>query len=191
MKKFLFSLIAACSLFGTMFVTSGCDDKCWNPELVYKTSYCIGITASAIVDSRHYPAEVTDASLKILDKCRAVIPNEGQTFSDAWMPIVDQYLAETKDIQEPYKPLVRTALQVVVTAIDMKVADNPKILEVEGYARSAIDGLTNGYMVYIKPSNTVVNTTTVVSAKTPAAYTAPEIDYDLYHKVAVKCFGEK
>ena len=161
---------------------SGCKGPIeWTPELAYQTAYCAGITAGAVMSAKKLPPEVTDAVLGVMDRCRAAIPNQGQTFTVVWTPILEKYLADHPEISESNKTLIKLMFSLIVTAIDTKCADNPELLKAEEYARSVVDGLLKGVQYYIKPSN--VNDCDDCCRDCTLLARAPQIDYDLYKKL--------
>jgi hypothetical protein len=155
----------------------GCDKIVWTPELVYQSTYCVGVTAGAIVQAQQFPEEVTATTWDIINKIQSNIPAEGQTFGLVWTPTIEHYLTGYDKIPEEYKPLILTACSVIITAIDIEVRKYPEFLATEEYARKAVAGLVDGYRVYAAPAQT-----------RSAKYQAPKIDYDLYREVANQVF---
>lgn len=164
---------------------AGCKHIDWSPDTVYKTMYCAGCTGGAVVAAQKYPAEVTDASLEIADLVRSAIPNEWQTLTQVWTPIVEDYLAKTDKVPEGYKPLVKMTISVLTNAYDIERAKHPEIAQGEAYLRKGIDGLIDGYKFFVKPS--CPNCGDPVTSKSVPVYTAPKIDYSLYQEIVVKC----
>lgn len=161
---------------------SGCKGPIeWTPEIAYQTAYCSGLTAGAVMHAKKLPPEVTDSVLNVMNLCRAAIPNQGQTFTLVWTPILEKYLADHPEISETNKTLIKLMFSLVVTAIDAKCADNPELLKAEEYARAVVDGLLNGVQYYIKPSNT--NNCDDCCSDCTLLSKAPQIDYDLYRKL--------
>ena len=161
---------------------SGCKGPIeWTPELAYQTAYCAGITAGAVMSAKKLPPDVTDAVLGVMDRCRAAIPNPGQTFTVVWAPILEQYLADHSEIQESNKTLIKLMFSLIVTAIDAKCADIPELLKAEEYARSVVDGLFKGVQYSLKPSN--VNDCGDGCRDCTLLARARRIDCDLYKKL--------
>lgn len=183
-------LVGACIALGAVFGT-GCDKIEWTPQVVYQSCYCVGITASAVVDSQHYPAEVTDGILSVMDLCRSAVPNDGKTFTQTWLPIADDFLAKATKIPEAYKPLIKLGAQAVCTALDTQAAKHPEILKGEEYVRAAIDGTLNGFQVYIKPSNNGECTDCCLDC-CERGFTGVqgEVDYKLYKTLQRKIFNK-
>lgn len=177
--------LALGSVLGLAVVdTVGCKTIEWTPELVYKTTYCIGCTAGAVVDAQKYPAEVTDEILDCMDLAIASVPKEGQTLQEVWLPIVDKFLAESSKLPEEYKPLVRKGFEVLTLAYDIEKAKHPEMAQGEEYVRKGLSGLADGFKFFVKRSSSRF----FKNKKTP--YVAPEINYDLYREVASKCFNK-
>ena len=179
MKKFI---VAACVAV-LMLVTvgfSGCRTVNWTPQLAYQTAYCVGITAGAVLDSKKLEPAVTDNILSIMELCRATIPNESQTFTMCWTPLMDKYLESKKDIPDATKQLIKTAFGIVVAAIDMEVTKHPEIVQSKEYVLSVADGLLNGVKYYIKPSNSNVDD---CCHDVTALGKTPKIDYELFKKL--------
>lgn len=161
---------------------SGCKGPIqWTPELAYQTAYCVGLTAGAVMHAKKLPPEVTDAVLGVMDLCRSAIPNEGQTFTIVWTPILEKYLADHPEIPDTNKSLIKLMFSLIVTAIDAKCADNPELLKAEEYARAVVDGTLNGVQYYIKPSN--ANGCDDCCRDCTLLAKAPQIDFDLYKKL--------
>lgn len=182
MKKFVVAVCAA-ALMTITAGFSGCHTVKWTPQLAYQTAYCVGITAGAVMHAKKLPPEVTDAVLGVMDLCRAAIPNEGQTFTIVWTPILEKYLADHPEIPDTNKSLIKLTFSLIVTAIDAKCVDNPELLKAEEYARAVVDGTLNGVQYYIRPSN--VNDCDDYCRDCTLLAKTPQIDFDLYKKLDV------
>lgn len=148
MKKLMYAAIAA---LGITAMTTGCDPTDFTPEMAYKSGYCIGVTAGAVVDSKHYPAEVINQSILILEKVKDSVPTKGQTFTQVWLPLVDELLAGRTDISETNKQIIKLACTIMTTALDGEAAKHPEILDIAGTAKALAQGAYDGYIVFVKP----------------------------------------
>lgn len=169
--------IAATTIISTTGF-SGCQHITWTPELAYQTAYCAGITAGAVIDSKKLAPEVTDSILGGMDKCRSAIPNVGQTFTQCWTPLMEEYLATKTDIPDATKALIKTGFGVITAAIDIEAVKHPEIVQSQEYIRAVADGLLNGVQYYVKPSN--ANACDDCCRDCTLLAKRPQIDYELF-----------
>ena len=89
MKKIITSIIAAVM---AVFIT-GCD-KNLTPERMTTISTVIGRTAGYACELSKTKTEVKETIMKVLDIASIVVPTNGQTYAEAWSPVIDKELAK-------------------------------------------------------------------------------------------------
>lgn len=177
MKKLFTCALAALILF-TVPMFTGCKSIIFTPENSYQLGYCAGITAGAVIHSKKLSPEVTDNILYGMSYARSVIPEEGRTFTETWVPLMDEYLSMKPEIDETIKNLIKTGFKVYCSALDLTVAKHPEVLDGEACIRSLADGVLNGFQFYIKPSNFAQLNRSCKS--TTMLRNTPQIDYELF-----------
>jgi hypothetical protein len=170
MKKTLTSIVAAAM---ALFM-AGCN-KDITSERIHTISTVIGRTAGYACELSKTKTEVKEAVVKVLDIVSTVVPTNGQTFVEAWTPMIDaeiKKLIDARKLNELSAKAVKTALTIACEGIDYVFAKYPKAREGKDLVRAAVDGFVAGFK-------------SVVTAKL-SANEKPEIDED-----AMKYFKSK
>ena len=156
------ALVAATALF------SGCD-KLPTVEKMTTISTVIGKTAGYACELSKTKTEVKEAIANVLDIVSKVVPGEGQTFVDAWTPVINeeiQKLVDAGKLDESGAQVAKLALTVACDGIDYVFVKYPKAKEAKELVSAAVAGFVDGYK-------------SVVTAGMKAAE-KPEIDEDAY-----------
>ena len=156
------ALVAATALF------SGCD-KLPTVERMTTISTVIGKTAGYACELSKTKTEVKEAIANVLDIVSKVVPGEGQTFTEAWSPLIDEELkklVEAGKLDEAGAQVAKLALTVACDGIDYVFVKYPKAKEVKELVSAAVVGFVDGYKSVVKMNL--------------AASEKPEIDEDAY-----------
>lgn len=176
MKKIICSIAAV----AMAFFMAGCDKgKDITPEKMTDIATVIGRTAGYACELSKTKTEVKETIIKVLDIASVAVPTNGQTFVEAWTPIIDAELtkvvAEGK-INADEAKIAKVALNVACEGIDYVFVKYPKAKEGKDLVGAAVKGFVTGF-------KSVVSNTLKVSEK-------PEIDEEalkyLKEKMAIK-----
>ena len=143
MKKIITSIIAAVM---AVFIT-GCD-KNLTPERMTTISTVIGRTAGYTCELSKTKTEVKETIMKVLDISSEVVPTNGQTFAEAWTPVIDaeinKLVAEGK-LDAAGAQVAKLALGVACDGIDYVFVKYPKAKEGKELVSAAVTGFISGY----------------------------------------------
>ena len=143
MKKIITSIIAAVM---AVFIT-GCD-KNLTPERMTTISTVIGRTAGYACELSKTKTEVKETIMKVLDIASIVVPTNGQTYAEAWSPVIDKELAklvEAGKIDAAGAQFAKVALGVACDGIDYVFIKYPKAKEGKELVSAAVTGFISGY----------------------------------------------
>ena len=143
MKKIIMSLVAAV----TAFFIAGCD-KTPSVEKITTISTVIGRTAGYACELSKTKKEVKEAIAKVLDIASIAVPTNGQTYAQAWAPVIDAELAklvEARKIDAVGAQVAKVALGVACDGIDYVFIKYPKAKEGKDLASAAVTGFVSGY----------------------------------------------
>ena len=160
MKK---TMMAAVAAIASMFI-AGCKDEV-TVEKITTVSTVIGRTAGYACELSKTKTEVKEGIAKVLDIVSTVVPTNGQTFVEAWTPVInteiDKLVAEKK-LDAAGAAVAKTALGVACQGIDYVFVKYPKAKNTKELVSAAVTGFVKGYK----------------SVVTLAAGAKPEIDED-------------
>ena len=143
MKKIIMSTIAAVMAF---FII-GCD-KDITPEKMTTIATVIGRTAGYACELSKTKTSVKEAIMNVLDIASTVVPASGQTFVDAWTPVIDaelKKLVEAGKIDANDAQLAKVALGVACQGIDYIFVKYPKAKDAKELVSAAVKGFVDGY----------------------------------------------
>ena len=115
-KNMIISIVAA----ATAIFMVGCD-KTPSVEKMTTISTVIGRTAGYACELSKTKTEVKEAIAKVLDIASTAIPTNGQTFAEAWIPVIDAELAklvEAGKLDAAGAQVAKLALGVACDGID-------------------------------------------------------------------------
>jgi hypothetical protein len=147
MKKIIMSVIAAIMAFSMI----GCDkgkSKDITPERITTISTVIGRTAGYACELSKTKTEVKEAISKVLDIASTAVPTNGQTFVEAWTPVIDVELKKLVDagkIDAAGAQIAKVALGVACQGIDYVFIKYPKAKEGKELVSAAVTGFVSGY----------------------------------------------
>jgi hypothetical protein len=158
MKK---TFIAIISAFLTLIV--GCKEP--TVESMTVTATAVGRAAALVVNETGIDAKTRETIVDVLGTVAKVTPAPGQSFEDAWTPVVnetvDKMVADGK-ISDTQGVLVKSAFSVIVKGLDyIFTVRYPKAKEYEDLVTAAITGFSNGFLEVFKvePTKTVSSAT--------------------------------
>lgn len=148
MKKIIMSVVAA--IMAAFMV--GCD-KTITVEKMTTISTVIGRTAGYACELSKTKTEVKEAIAKVLDIASTVVPTNGQTFVEAWTPVIEKELnalVEAGKIDAAGAQVAKVALGVACQGIDYVFIKYPKAKDVKELVSAAVTGFVNGYKSVVK-----------------------------------------
>ena len=161
MNKLIMLGLAICA---SVFV--GCD-KLPTVEKMKEISTVVGKTAGYVCELSKTKTEVKEVIFKVLDVVSTAVPTNGQTFVEAWTPLINEEVKKLVDagtIDKKYETVITTSLYVACNGIDYVFVKYPKAKDVEELVAVATTGFIDGYK----------------SVVTLAANAEPVIDEDAY-----------
>lgn len=142
MKKIMCIIAAAIAFF-----MAGCN-KDITPEKITEVSTVIGRTAGYACELSKTKTEVKEAIIKVLDIASTAVPTNGQTFVEAWTPVIDaelaKFVAEGKITADDAK-IAKVALNVACEGIDYVFVKYPKAKDVKNLVGAAVNGFVTGF----------------------------------------------
>ena len=145
MKKIIMSVVAA----AMAFFIAGCDKgKDITPEKITTISTVIGRTAGYACELSKTKTEVKEVITKVLDIASTAVPTNGQTFVEAWTPVIDaelNKLVEAGKIDAAGAQVAKIALGVACEGIDYVFIKYPKAKEGKELVSAAVTGFVSGY----------------------------------------------
>ena len=160
-------IVGAVALAMTAFMV-GCDKDLPSPEKINAVATTIGRTAGYACELAKTKTEVKDAIVKVIDVVSIVVPTNGQTFAEAWTPMIDVELAKLVDagkLDATGAKVAKIALGVACDGIDYVFVKYPKAKDVKELVSAATSGFVGGFKSVV---------TLAVSAE------KPEIDEEAY-----------
>ena len=143
MKKFsIFAALAALCL-----AIAGCN-KLPSEDTIRGAAESIGKAAGFAVELGKTKTEVKDAIVNVLEAVKEATPAEGQTFADAWKPLIDKELAKLVaegKIKEIDATLAKSALYVACEGVDLVFVRYPKAKEYKNLVAAAVTGFVAGF----------------------------------------------
>lgn len=147
MKKIITCMLA----IGALFIT-GCD-KLPTPERMTTIATVVGKTAGYACELSKTKTEVKEAIAAVLDAASKVVPKEGETFVEAWTPVINeeiQKLVAAGKLDEASAQVVKLALNVACEGIDYIFIKYPKAKDVQELVSAAVTGFIDGYKSVVK-----------------------------------------
>ena len=147
MKKF-----AICSLALALIMLMGCTPSA---EQINKTATAIGYAAGLVANETPIKDEARNAVVEVLNEVRACIPAEGQSFAQAWEPVIKGKVAELVAAGK-----IDAITGDIVTSVSMLAAKGVDYLfdvrfpEAKQYANlvaAGASGAIDGFLTVFKP----------------------------------------
>ena len=140
------TIMTLCAAIIAVFMV-GCD-KLPTVEKMTAISTVIGKTAGYACELAKTKKEVKDAIFVVLDVVSKVVPNEGQTFTEAWTPVITEELnklVKAGKINENEASIAKIALTAATEGLDYVFLKYPKAKDVKELVAAATSGFITGY----------------------------------------------
>lgn len=163
LKKMIISAAAAVAAI----LMVGCD-KTPSVEKINAIATTIGRTAGYACELSKTKTSVKEGIAKVFDVVATVVPTNGQTFAEAWTPVIEvevNKLVEEGKLDAAGAAVAKMALGVACDGIDYVFVKYPKAKDAKELMSAATAGFIAGY-------KSVVNLA--------AGADKPEIDEDAY-----------
>ena len=152
MKKTLIGAICA-----ALLAVVGC--KTLPPaDVVNKTAYSLGMVSGYACQLAGVDDHVKITIVNVLDTAVKVVPAPGQTFTEAWTPVIADEVAklvEAGKLKADEAELVKSALGVACNGIDFLFTRHPKWKEYSDIVDAAVTGYAAGFKTIIVPADVV------------------------------------
>lgn len=147
MKKAIIGMAA-------LVMMAGCTPTA---EQINATATAIGYAAGLVANTTNIKDDARNAIVSVLNDVRGCIPAEGQTFTDAWTPVIKAKVAElvaAGKINEATGAIVTSvaimAAQAVDYFFDVRFQEAKKYEEL---VRTGASGVLDGFLAVFKPVN--------------------------------------
>lgn len=147
MKKVMIGL-------ATLAMVAGCTPSA---EQINATATAIGYAAGLVANQTKIKDDARNALVSVLNDVRGCIPADGQSFTDAWTPVIKAKVAEfiaAGKINEATGAIVTSvaimAAQAVDYFFDVRFQEAKKYEEL---VRAGASGVLDGFLAVFKPVN--------------------------------------
>lgn len=145
MKKILAVALSVVAL-------AGCTPS---EEQVKQTATAIGYAAGVIANETPIKDEARTAVTQILNEVRTCIPAEGQSFADAWAPVIKERVAElvaAGKLDAPTGEIVVSAAMLAAKGVDYLFDVRfPKAKEYANLVSAGASGAIDGFLAAFPP----------------------------------------
>lgn len=149
MKKLM---LCVCALAMSAFV--GCTPTA---EQINKTATAIGYAAGLVANETKIKDDARNAIVDVLNEVRQCVPSEGQSFADAWTPVIKEKVAalvKAGKIDAATGELVSTVAIMAAKAVDYLFDIRyPEAKKVEELVAAGVSGAVDGFLTAFKPVN--------------------------------------
>lgn len=148
MKKF-----AMCSLALALAILTGCTPSA---EQINKTATAIGYAAGLVANQTEIKDDARNAIVEVLGVVRSCVPAEGQTYADAWTPVIKDKVAnlvEAGNINQTAAVVVTAVATMSAQSIDYLFERYPDARKQESLAKAGVTGALDGFLSTFKPVN--------------------------------------
>jgi hypothetical protein len=133
---------------------SGCKPT---TEQINKTATAIGYAAGLVANQTKIKDDARNVIVTILNDVRECVPAEGQSFADAWRPIIAVKVAdlvEAGKIDAGTGEIVKSFANMAAQAVDYVFDVHfPKAKQYEELVRACVSGALDGFLSVFKPVN--------------------------------------
>lgn len=147
MKKMTIGLLAA-----ALAVVVGCKPTV---EQMKTTATAIGYAAGLVANETPIKDDARNAIVEILGDVRSCVPAEGQTFADAWTPVIKSKVAEfvaSGKIDAVTGELVTTVAVMAAKGVDyLFEVRYPEARQYEELVAAGVSGAVDGFLTAFKP----------------------------------------
>lgn len=143
--------IMMCAIALTAFSFVGCTP---DAEQINKTSSAIGAAAGLVANQTKITDDARNAVVQILGDVRSCFPAEGQTFAEAWAPLIESKvydLIASGKLNDSTGAIVKSVAGLVSKAVDYLFNKYPKAKESEELVSAGATGAIDGFLSVFKP----------------------------------------
>ena len=145
-------------------------------EQIKNTATAIGYAAGLVANETPIKDDARNAVVEVLNEVRSCIPAEGQSFADAWTPIIKEKVAElvkAGKIDAATGELVTTVALMAAKGVDYLFDVRfPKAKQYANLVAAGASGAIDGFLTTFKPVD--------CDDCTPKAISAKEYDKEAY-----------
>lgn len=168
MKKILIGMLVA-----AMAVVTGCKPTV---EQIKTTATAIGYAAGLVANQTEIKDDARNAIVEVLNEVRGCIPAEGQSFADAWEPVIKSKVAElvaAGKIDETTGTIVTSVALMAAKGVDYLFGVRfPQARQYADLVAAGASGAIDGFLTVFKPVD--------CDDCTPKARAAKEYDKEAY-----------
>ena len=150
MKKLIMSLMTLAAMLGIV----GCTPSA---EQINKTAMAIGYAAGLVANQTNIKDDARNAIVTVLNEVRTCIPLAGESFADAWKPVIKAKVAELVEAGkidaatgEVVVSVSLMAAQAVDYLFDVRYPAAKKYTE---FVAAGASGAIDGFLAVFKPVN--------------------------------------
>lgn len=141
-------------LAAAVAVFAGCKPTA---EQVKQTATAIGYAAGLVANETKIKDDARNAIISVLTEVRECVPAEGQSFADAWTPVIKEKVAalvKAGKIDAATGEIVTTIAIMAAKAVDyMFDVRYPEAKKVEELVAAGVAGVVDGFLTVFKPAN--------------------------------------
>lgn len=149
MKKLINWMVLA-----ALVAIAGCTPS---EEQIKTTATAIGYAAGLVANETPIKDEARNAVVEVLNEVRACIPADGQSFAQAWEPVIKSKVAElvaAGKIDEATGTLVTTVALMAAKGVDYLFdVRYPKAKQYAELVSAGASGAIDGFLAVFKPTN--------------------------------------
>lgn len=148
MKKLICGIVAL-----ALAAIVGCTPS---EEQIKQTATAIGYAAGLVANQAKIDDTARNAIVEVLGVVRSCVPTEGQTYADAWMPVIKDEVAnlvEDGKISQTAGVVVTAVATMAAQSIDYLFERYPDARKQESLAKAGVTGALDGFLSTFKPVN--------------------------------------
>ena len=149
MKKLMCGIVAL-----ALAAIVGCTPS---EEQIKTTATAIGYAAGLVANQTPIKDEARNAVVEVLNEVRSCIPAEGQSFAQAWEPVIKSKVAElvaAGKIDAATGELVTTVVLMAAKGVDYLFDVRfPKAKQYAELVAAGASGAIDGFLTVFKPTN--------------------------------------
>lgn len=151
-----FGKMLAVVLATAITVCAGCK-SIPTVDVMKATATSVGYAAGLVANETKIDDKARNTIVDIISAVARVVPQEGQTFEEAWAPVAKDVVAKltgSGKIDEGVGEIALSAFGVAVKGVDyIFTVRYPKAREYEELVAAAVSGFTGGFLTVFKPAN--------------------------------------
>lgn len=126
-------------------------------EQINKTATAVGYAAGLVANKVEIKDDARNAIVSVLNDVRSCIPIEGQSFADAWTPVIKEkvsILVKDGKIDAATGELVTSIAIMAAKGVDYLFDVRfPKVKQYEELVAAGVSGAVDGFLSVFKPVN--------------------------------------